>query len=461
MERSEPLHIPLRPRSADCLVPLLGMQRYLYDRTRKELLSRARVGEASVRIRGPLNVPLLRQSVDMVVQRHESLRTRIVVVDGIPRQQIDAPGEFDLEIIDVLERRPLDAEEQVKRFTEEFIGEGIDLAVGPLFAVRLLKLAEDDYLLLLGIDHIVTDGASCAIISYEIWTLYSQTARGLPFSLAQVPIQLADYAIWQERTYEAWRAKHESYWTARLTDAPQLELPFDANMCVATNRTWEMVDFSFGEAPSASLRDIAWKERTLLPLVVLTVVVAVMSRWCSQRDFVVACVSHGRHGPKLAQTTGFLAYSLPLRIELADGDTFLDLLKRVALEFSGACQHLDCHRVSAWVPGSSSLQFNWATTSWSERSIRQAGAPGREVAIQRFPIVRTRIRREVPAAARLLQLIVRADRCSSSDGIRMDVWYGTDAFLRTTIERLLRNLRRFTAEFVSRPDAAVPVVIFE
>lgn len=458
METLDATDIPLQPRPVGCPVPLMALQMQVWNRfVEQGRLSELRMCAASVRVLGPLNTCLLRRSVEAVVQRHESLRTRIVAVGGIPRQHIDAACGCELEVIDLAKVSSTNVERESKRLAKEFIEEKIDLSVGPLFAVKLLRLSNLEHVLILALDHIVSDGVSFGILSREIWTLYNQATQGRALSLAPLPVQFGDYAVWQQRTYDTWLKKHETYWRVRLAGAPRPQLPLDDGLAQVEHPTVAVRHFPFGKTLSARLRDVARRERTLLPLVVLAVYVAVLSRWCNQRDLVLTFVSHGRYGrPELENMIGFLVNFLLFRIEVTKEDSFLDLLERVNLEFYSADQHQDFNRVPDFVPDCPApheLSFDWAPVNWSGRSVHQQEEAGGEVKVQPFPIqtFRYRVNESYKFAA------VPSDTAS---GIVITLVYRIDLFAPSTIERFGRNLRLFAEEFTHQPLASVESIVF-
>lgn len=457
METLDVADIPLQPRQAGCLVPLIALQTRGWNRfVEQGRRGESRMCAASVRVSGLLNTSLLRRSIEAVVQRHESLRTRIVAVDGIPRQHIDTGGGCELEVIDLAKVSPTNVEREARRLAQEFIDENIDLSGGPLFAVKLLKLSKLDHVLILALDHIVSDGVSYGILTRDIWASCKQATQGRPFSLAPLPIQFGDYAVWQQRTYDTWLKKHETYWRARLAGAPRPQLPLDDGLAEVDHPTVAVRHFAFGKMLSTGLRDMARSEQTLLPLVVLAVYVAVLSRWCNQRDLVLTFVSHGRHGrPELENMIGFLVNLLLFRIEVTKDDSFLDLLKRVSQEFHSACQHQDFNRVPDFVPECPvpfELSFDWAPANWTGRSIQQEEAVS-QFTVQPFPIQTFRYR--VNESYKLA-----AVPSETASGIVITVMYRVDLFAPSTIERFGRNLRVFAEQFTQRPLASVESVVF-
>jgi hypothetical protein len=447
MEHLDPTEIPLKPRPPGCTVPLTAWQQRVWNHFAKrgKPLS-VRMCAASVRLLGPLDICLLRRSIEAIVQRHEALRTTIVLVDGVPTQHVNTAYDDHVSVVDLTEAPSRNIEADSKRLAQEFIDEEIDLSAGPLFAAKLLRQSDRDHVLVLALDHIVSDAVSYLILGREIWTLYNQGAQGQPFSLPLLPVQFADYAVWQQQTNDSWLKKHEAYWRERLAGAPSIQIPLDNNAAEVEYPTGATLHFPFGNTLSAKLRDLARRERTLLPLVVLTAYAVVMSRWLRQTDLVLVFGSHGRYRrPELENMIGFLAYGLHFRLEVTRHSSFLDLLRRATLEFYAASNHEDFGRVPDLIPEcTTELIFNWLPANWVRRSVHQEGRAHEQVRTQPFQI-------DTVGSAHKFMLFVS----DSPAGIIATVQYRSDLFGSSTIERLGNNLRLLSAEFAQHPLASL------
>lgn len=458
LEQPEPsTDLPLQPRPADCPVPLTAWQRRTWNQFIGQGRLSVRMGAAALRVLGPLDPIVLRRSLEEVIRRHESVRTRFVAIDGVPEQVIDSSCECHLEEIELAQTASSDGAREVTRLVRHFLEEQVDLSVGPLFAAKLWRLSSSEHVLILALDHMVADAASCAILSGEVWTLYHQAAKGLPFSLPHLPVQFADYAVWQQRTHSAWLKKHGPYWKERLTGAPRLQLPVDDGLASGDYPIAVPLHFPFGNRLSAGLRDAARREGALLPLVVLTVYVAVVSRWCGQRDLVLTFVSHGRHRrPELQNMIGFLASRLFLRVEIGHDDSFRDLLKRVNVEFYSAYEHYDFDRVPDFIPecaADTDTDFNWLPAVWGRRPAHK-GAADEQLRIQPFPL--EPYRKRLPEWFKLASVF-----SETAAGIVATVLYRPDLFAADTIERFGQNLRSFAQEFAHHPLAPIASVSLE
>jgi hypothetical protein len=368
MEPSENPHacigLRLGPRVAGQPIPLTPIQYGLFNERQQQGPTNARMCAAAARISGSLDVAALRSSLDYIVCRHESLRTRVIVVNGNPQQVVDPAGENCLTIVDLRELPTSQLEAAAARRARDFVDERIELSVGPLFEARVLRLAEREHVLLLLIDHIVTDAVSCEILNSELWTVYRQVLRGEPLSLPPLAVQFADYAIWLDRSYERWLRQHGAYWRHRMADVSSAPIPIDQGLPQTKHLAAATQHFPLGKVLSVRIRELAAREAVRLPLVMLALHAVVMSRWCNQTDLVIALISHGRHGRKeLGGMIGYLAYQLHLRVQLGAVDSFLDLLQHVAQEFEAACRHQDYGYLPRFLPScATELRFNWVSS---------------------------------------------------------------------------------------------------
>lgn len=447
-DRELDLQAPLTQRDLDAQIPLTAIQlRYWHMCTQQEKSFGRRACIVARRIAGALNVELLCRAWDTVVQRHESLRTRIVVVDGVPRQQVDVVRGLELTTIDLSDVGADDWDEEVARRVRAISDEKIDLSVGPLVVANIFRRAALEHVLVLALDHMITDESSMRILEKEIWTLYQQGLRGLPFSLPAMPVQFADYAIWQQRTYGDWLERHGAYWVQRLAGAPKVQIPDQAVVATAEQgATAEhglatVLRIPFGVELSDALTRLAQREGTLLSIVVLTIHVATMAHWCQGNDMVMSFASNGRFRPELENVTGFVTSILNLRIDISAQDSFLGLLRKIEQEFCSACEHLDYDRVPDLIPGcrlNLDLYFNW-TQDTPDSALDDAAMPR----IEPFQFMPNWSTKFFPFFR------------NTTAGITANVLYRPDIIRPQAVERFARNLRLFASSFVQDPSAGV------
>lgn len=446
--------VPLQPRPAGYPVPLTAWQRRVWNAMMKRgtRLSDWRVLGASAGVSGPLNVDLLRNSIETVVRRHESLRSRIVFVDDVPTQQVDEAPEYELEIIDLARTPSTNVKAQAARVIQDFAHASRDLSVGPLFDAKLVRLSSQKHLLLLAMDHMLSDGVSSKILGKEIWTAYNQAALGREVSLPQLPVQFADYAVWQQLTYDAWLKRHGAHWKERLTGAPHIQLPLDGSLTDGEDGSLSIRYFPLGKALSVKLRELARRERTLLSLAALTVYASAVSHWSNQRDLVLTFVAHGRHShPELKNMIGLLANLLPFRLEINEKDSFIDLLERIKLEFYNAHRHQDYNRVPDIVADyPTEFCFNWVP-NWTPA--HQEIKVDSQIEVQPFPLRASRGRVDA-------WFTFTAALRDTPSGLNLSVWHRENFFAPSTIERFAHHFRLLVEEFIQRPHTSIGAIDF-
>lgn len=378
---------PIVQRHAGCVIPLTAPQRRMFTASlRNQRLSIRDCGIAS-RISGKLDTARLQASIDAAMQRHESLRTRFIAADGGFRQEVDADCSFQMELVDLTGLLASRVDPEVNRLADELIESRVDLSVGPMLIGRLCKISSEEHVVIFALDHMVMDRISMQILNRDIWTLYHENGGADTSSLPALPVQFADYAVWQENTHATWAARHAQYWINHLTGAPPFILPTDCDFPVGIASADAAVrEFPLGQRLSAAIRELARQERVHPAVVLLAVYGTVMSRWCNQSDMVVIFVSHGRFSTELENMIGYIAHHPRLRLDLKPTDCPIDLIRRVGMEYASALHRRDFDRVRDLVPGLvTDLYFNWRSSESWQVAQHARTTEERELRIQSYP----------------------------------------------------------------------------
>lgn len=411
----------------------------------------------ATRLRGRLNIDALQQSIAEIVRRHDALRTRIVVCDGIPEQEIAESGDCELEVDDLTAVSERCREVEVKRLIEQLILEPIDITVGPLFGIRLLKLRDDEHVLIVALEHIISDGFSLNILARELSAAYVQALRGRAFSLPTIPMQLADYAVWQRKAQKSWIEKHGAYWNERLAGCQRLRFPEDGSSPTDTHLGWGTVPLRIGRGLKEELREWCRLRQTTVVMSVFAAYVGLVLRWCNVPEAVFQYQSDGRFSSKIENTIGFFASALYLRIALREDDNFVDLMNRATEEYCKAHEHADFCYMTAQVPRpefTRNTTFNWLPRGSFKADF--SDLDGSEDAITcspiRFahPMVRNYEMDGEPCV-----LFLDAD-----DEIVGDVYFPLDRFSVDTMERFGRNFPVFIRALLRQPEERVNDISF-
>lgn len=284
----------------------------------------------------------MEQAVNTIVERHESLRTHFIEVDGEPLQVV-APGLRITLPLEDLSRLESDAREQALAvFLRHERETPFLLSQGPLLRARLLRLAADEHLLVYTFHHIVFDGWSIAVFNRELSSLYKTWHEGRAPGLEPLPFQYADYALWQRRWLHGEELERQtSYWRGRLAGAPTLGLDTDhprpATMTFAGGRH----DFFIPAPTSARLRDFNLAERVTPFMSLLSVFQVLLARYSGQSDILVGTPIANRRTVELENLIGFFVNTLVLRTDISDRPCFRALAARVRDAALDAYEHQD------------------------------------------------------------------------------------------------------------------------
>lgn len=445
--------LPLEPRPPGSTIPLTATQRTWWHTLLREETQRSpfRNIAASLRLSGPLHVARLERSIESVLHRHEALRIRISHLDAQepPSQIVDPRRPYHLAPIDLTHCPPRDSEQIARRLGKEFLSERVDLREGPVFDARLLKVSATDHVLMLALDHIISDATSYAILTREI--LSSLSDEPTSTELAEPTLQFPDYAVWHCKTDDIWRTRHEPYWTDKLSRTPRVSVPEDSAATGAVPPESDTMQVPIGKKLTAALRDIARHESCLVPMILLSLYAVIMSKWVERNDLLINFISHGRHShPELRDMIGCFAHPVFLRVDIHPRESLRDLLKRVTSELHSSLAHDAC-RVLATPDGPTEVYFNWLPSEWGPSgafpsAAQSTGHFGGRLTIRRFPIGKPVCPKFAPAFT------------DTPSGIVAVIWYNGDLFLRSTMDRFAAQLQQLLSRFVRDPNTALSSV---
>jgi amino acid adenylation domain-containing protein len=295
-------------------------------------------------LRGPLEVDLVRRALDAIVERHAALRTTLRLDAGGLVQCVAPKMSVDLEVVR-LDQDPTPSDARDSRCQDllaERAGRSFNLTAGPLFAVTLIRVDVDQHGLLVCFHHVVTDGWSLVVFENEFLSTYDALARDRAPALPSLPIQYADYAVWQ--TEGATSAEHEGglqYWKEKLHGPlPVLELPFaKTRPQLSTAGDTESAVMPLDLA--LSLGALARREGVTLFMVMVAAYATLLARFSGHDDVVIGTPIANRTRSETFDLIGYFANTLALRVGLAGAPTFRELLRRVREVCTDAYEHQD------------------------------------------------------------------------------------------------------------------------
>ncbi|GAA2515302.1 non-ribosomal peptide synthetase [Winogradskya humida] len=293
-----------------------------------------------LRLDGELDRAVLRHAVNDVVARHEILRTTFPSANGVAHQLVAPAGDVDLPVIDV--SGSADPETAAAEAVAAAVRRPFDLAAEPGLRPTLVALGPAEHLLVLAMHHIVTDGWSGSILLRELVGSYQARAAGTPAALPALPVQYADYAVWQRGhlTGEVLDTQL-AYWRERLADLPTLDLPADRSRPADPTRAGATTERMLSPELQRDVHTMARAERVTPLAVALAAFTVLVSRYTGQDDIVLGSVLSGRTRPETEPLIGFFANTVVLRTDTAGDPTFRELLNRAKDTVVGAHFHQD------------------------------------------------------------------------------------------------------------------------
>ncbi|HEY0603236.1 MAG TPA: amino acid adenylation domain-containing protein [Herpetosiphonaceae bacterium] len=284
----------------------------------------------ATRLRGRLDVAALEKSVRAIVERHEILRTVFVMLDGQPLQEIRSEVQVTLHVIDLSVLPAAERDATARRLGRDVAQQPFDLQRGPLLRCNLLRFSDDEYVGLFTMHHIVSDDWSLAVLVREAAALYSAFTAEQPAPLAPLPLQYADYALWQRQSLAGARLDTLlRYWQNQLADLATLQLPTDRPRTHTQSMSGARQTLSLSAALTGSLKDLSQRHGTTLFMTLLAAFQTLLHRYSGQNDIVVGTPIAGRSHSTIEQLIGCFINMLVLRTDLGANPTFEILLRRV------------------------------------------------------------------------------------------------------------------------------------
>src|SRR4051812_1396563 len=281
------------------------------------------------RLRGPLDVDVLRRCLTLIVERHEALRVTIQTVDDVPCQVVSPPTEVELSVIDYTHLSPDDQEEAVQRSMHDLIHLPFDIQNGPLYRYRVLRLAPDHHVFLQSLHHIIVDGWSCGLTNAELAVAYRALKEGSEPQFAREGTNYTTFASAQRDYMQgATLAAGLDYWADKLANLPVLEMPTDRPRSVTLERGGNSVIREVSPAVLAKARTLAQDHNVSLYMVLAAALNVVLSRITGQEDIPIGVPMLSRVEPELEEVVGLFVNMMVLRSDLSGDPSFSDLLAR-------------------------------------------------------------------------------------------------------------------------------------
>ncbi|HEU4559242.1 MAG TPA: condensation domain-containing protein, partial [Longimicrobium sp.] len=448
MRRTElPVLPPVVPVERDGALPLSFAQERLWFINRLEPESAAYNVPMAWRVDGALDQAALERALGEIVRRHEALRTVFPEVDGSPAQAIAPFGGFTLPVEDLSGLSEPDREAAVRRRADEEAARPFDLSAGPLFRAALLRLDAEDHVLLLGMHHILVDQWSLGVLRRELSTLYAAHREDRESPLSALPVQYADYAVWQrEQLRGEVLDRHLAYWTERLAGAPELlELPTDRPRPAVQTYRGALEGITLSGELLARLEALGRGEGATPFMTLLAAFQVLLSKYAGSEDVVVGSPISGRTRREVEELIGLFLNTLVLRSNLSGDPSFREVLRRVREMTLGAFEHQEIpfeRLVTELQPGRSLSHSPLFQVMFVLQDAQPSESAAESLELRSLGVG--------SSGTSKFDLTLFATR--QAGGLAASLEYNTDLFDRGTIQRMLGHLKHVLEEVAADAD---------
>ncbi|MGI9291060.1 MAG: amino acid adenylation domain-containing protein [Gammaproteobacteria bacterium] len=400
---------------------------------------------SAIRLKGPLRADLLQQAVNDLVIRHESLRTTF-------RQQGDAPLQFVADELTIplheMDMGSVDisaVEHELTRLSRE----AFDLAAGPLLRLHLLRFTADDHVLVVVMHHIVSDAWSLNILFGELMSFYDARRTETSPGLSSLPVQFADYAIWQRDWLSGEELDRQlEYWKTQLAGAPAaINLPTDRPHPPVQSYDGAIIARTLGKDLQHKLERLARDHNATLFMTLLTAFSVLLARYSGEDDIVIGSPVAGRNQSETEGLIGFFLNTLCLRADLSDNPGFTELLKQVSDMTLDAYAHQE-------LPFESLVEAVQPVRDLSRTPLFQV-----LFTLQNAPETQQRFDDLQLEGVMLNQNIAKFELSLGvqevPDGLLAGFEYNTSLFDAATVERLFDHFERLLDAIVNNPAQAI------
>jgi amino acid adenylation domain-containing protein len=440
-------------RSTSVQVPLSFAQERMWFLDQLQGESVAYNVSYALRLEGPLDAEPLRRALEAIVHRHDPLRTAFTISSGELVQIIQPPPTFELPLSD-LRKLPADAQEaEVARWAREVAERPFDLANDVMLRASLLRLADNEHILLLVMHHVAWDGWSEHVLWRELAALYDAYCRKESISLPELPFLYVDYAVWQRNLLQGDKLERlMEYWRKQLNEITALELPTDRPRPALLSYRGAYHNFDLRPELVRSLQELSRSEDVTLHMTLLAAFQTLLSLNSGQDDISVGVPIAGRNHADLETQIGLFVNTLVIRTNLSGNPTFCELLGRVRDSSLGAYDHQDLpfeKLVEELQP-----QRDMTRSPLAQVMFQLLSFPGDDPKLPGLEVSR------LPSPIHRVRFDLEMHLWSRTGGIRGLIVYSTELFDADTIERMRQDLVLLLEGIVadpSRPITAIPL----
>jgi amino acid adenylation domain-containing protein len=404
----------------------------------------------AVQLIGELHVDVLQQALDAIAKRHEIIRTSYIAENGNPIQVINTPKSIELTTIDLLSYAETEREIQIQKILQQESQRPFNLASDTMLRGCLLQLAPQKNILLLVIHHIAADAWSMGILWEELTQLYQAFLAGQDNPFPELPIQYADFTVWQR----AWLSgevldQQLQYWKRQLANLnPVLELPTDFSRPLVQSYRGKSQSVPLPEKLSSSLQELGHREGVTLYMLLLAAFQTLLYRYTGQEDILVGSPIAGRNRTEVERLIGFFVNTIVLRTDLSGDPSFRQLLAKVCSTTLEAYSYQD-------------LPFDKLVEELQpERSLAYNPIFQVMFSVEKSPILQREFAgstaRSLPIESKTVKFDLDITVMEDSVNELVVVWnYNTDLFNPSTIERMAGHFQTLLEGIVANPEQSI------
>ena len=403
----------------------------------------------AVRLSGELDLAALENAFNEILRRHETLRTTFHVSDGRPSQVIVPSLTIELPVVELAAAPEPELEREVMRLALEEARRPFDLQRGPLLRATLLRLGETEHVALVTMHHIVSDGWSMGVLVRDMLALYEAFSAGRTSPLPALPIQYADFTLWQREWLRGEALENQlAYWRRQLAGAPAvLELPTDMPRQALQTFQGDRQPFTLPRGLADELRALSRREGGTTFMALLAIFKTLLYRYSRQEDILVGVPVAGRRQGVTEGLIGFFVNTLVLRTSLSGEPSFAELLRRVRESALDAYTHQD-------VPFEKLVEELQPERNLSHQPLFQVMFVFQEGSEPVAEAAGLRIRQvEVDTGSARFDLLLNL--VETEHGVTGYLEYNTALFHADTVTRMLGHFGKLIEGVVARPEMSI------
>jgi len=403
----------------------------------------------AVRLRGPVCMSALKEGALEVISRHGALRTK-VEIENEPTQRVVDTGGANVTVEKVAAGSGSWSAGELHHLLLDAIPPYIDPVRDPLCGVRIFDLGEQDFIVLMYMEHVISDGFSLAVALRDLLTSYRLEVYGSRRSARERPFQYLEYAHAQRAHHEIWLAAHGGYLSNHFAGCGRVRIPRRTPQGSESRSGWGVAEFRFDESLVRLVHTASRSLHTTVVMATFISYVAFVMRWCDVSDMVVLFQSDGRARAGCQESIGYYAFPLYLRIHLDRSDTLADLSAKIIAEYCAALEHADEGWMESSVPRPEFTRntcFNWLPRAALEP--RFFAGSHEQLSVTEVAIDTHNLGRLERDTEPMMGIV------GAPDEIAGGVYFPRDRFGDESMERFVTAFLRFSADVLENPSSNV------